>query len=294
MSNMSVTLSGSALTGLFPHLLNAPTLAALPTTVYLGRRRPRARRQALRWQNYYTPARLSLPTSVDYYTKAADVLARMYLNDREGDCVIASKYHSAGVWAANESGISLQGTDNEVHAAYQGICGPGDNGCNIADVLDYYKNRGLKFNGNVHKIDGYVAADWTNQQETQAGIFILGSGCIGINLPADWTNNSVWDITNSRIVGGHDVALVGFDTKGVYISSWGRVYLITWRAYMSKKWLEEEYFMLSPDWYARDNIAPNGIDVAALRDDLQKIGNGTIPDIDPNMQPWENILPVAN
>jgi hypothetical protein len=56
---------------------------------------------------------------------------------------------------------------------------------------------------------------------------------------------------------------------------------ITWNAFLSTRWIEELYFELAPDWYNQDNLAPNGIDVATLKKDLQMINGGNIPPIDP-------------
>src|ERR1700736_354865 len=131
-------------------------------TVKLGRIRPKSPPLVLKFNRYLKVSVTPPPTSVDYSAKAMDSLKRMYLNDQFGDCVIAGKFHAVGVWTGNESGSVVQGTDQEVLSSYHGICGPGDNGCNITDVLDYFKANGLPFNGTKHKIDGYVAIDWTH------------------------------------------------------------------------------------------------------------------------------------
>lgn len=265
---------------------------ALPTEVCLGRARPRARTAAPALEYYYNPSKVVVPDMVDYYSKADAAIRKMYLNDKYGCCVISDRFHSIGVWSANDTGIPIIGTDSEVLAAYR-IWNPGnrDNGCVITDVLDYNRDRGLKMGGQLRKIDGYVAVNWTNKLETQVALYLFGANPIGVNLPQDWLNNAIWDLTNSPIVGGHDIPVVGFNQDGVQVSSWGRIYTITWRAFVSRKFIEEQYAVLSPDWYNSDKLAPNFIDAATLRSDLTKIGNGTIPPIDPSMQSWENILP---
>src|SRR5205814_2031910 len=111
--------------------------------------------------DYYDPAKAetSLPASVDWSAKAMASISRVYLNNQYGDCVIASAYHQEGIWSGNETGTPVLGTDQEVLAMYHRICGPGDNGCNIAEVLDYTKRTGLPFNGVIKKIDAYVSVD---------------------------------------------------------------------------------------------------------------------------------------
>jgi hypothetical protein len=152
-------------------------------------------------------------------------------------------------------------------------------------VLDAMKAGGLPFNGQPHKIDGYVAVDWTNKELVKAALYIFGNLTLGINLPGDWTRNAIWDVTNSGVVGGHDVTAVGYRADGVVISSWGKLYLITWAAFTSKRWLEEVWVLLGPDWYGSDKLAPSGVNLAALQADLAKVAAGQIPTVDPGPGP---------
>ena len=267
--------------------------AGLGKHVRLGRNRPKARPKAVHLGQYLDFQKLKdnpPPDSFDWTPKALTAIKRMYLNDQEGDCVIASKYHQLGVWSANESGAdaTILASDQEVQSAYHGICGPGDNGCNITDVLDVFKARGLTASGKVYKIDDYIAIDWTNKLEVIAATLLFGGGCLGINLPAAWTqggDGSVWDVTNSRIVGGHDVPFVGYNAQGATILTWGGTRLITWPAFLSRNWLEEAYALLSPNWYAVASKSPYGIAADDLKADLAKLGGGTIPPLGPPTPP---------
>jgi hypothetical protein len=262
--------------------------------VKLGRIRPKARPNALRLAPYLKGA-TPPPPSVDYSVKAMASISQMYLNDQYGDCVIAGKGHAVGVWTANESGTAIVGTDTEIYNDYETICGRGDNGCDISAVLDYMKATGLTLAGKQYKIDGYVSVDWTNQVEVQTALYIFGTLTIGINLPNAWAqspDNGIWDVTNTRIVGGHDVTCVGYNATGVVIATWGSLRTITWAAFTSKQWIDECYAMLSPDWYAADHVAPSGIDVITLTDDLAKLGAGTIPPIDPTPDPVPTPTPT--
>lgn len=292
-----VALSGSAVGGIGRHFC-ATTIDALPQTVYLGRTRPKARPQALRLASYASQLNATgLPAKVDYYSKAAPSIARMYRNDVKGCCVITDRMHSLGIWSANDpdSGGVILATDAEVDEQYSGICGPGDRGCVITDVLDVAVSRGIKAGGKYYKIDGYVSIDWTSKDLTKAALELFGTLCVGINLPNAWTQNSIWDTTNTAIVGGHDVPGCGFgdgaavlntNSDGVVIASWGRLYLITWRAWLSTRWLEECYCPLSPNWYNSDKIAASGVTADELKADLAKLSRGILPDTpDPNVDP---------
>jgi hypothetical protein len=264
------------------------------STVKLGRIAPKSRPNVLRFATYLTGA-TPPPESVDYTVKAKASIAHMYLNDQYGDCVIAGKGHAIGVWTGNATGTPVVGTDQEIYSAYQGICGRGDNGCNIAAVLDYMKSNGLMLGGQRHKIDGYVAIDWTNEIEVKVALYLFGALTIGCSLPSAWASSGdIWDITNTRIVGGHDVTVVGYNSQGAIISTWGSLRTITWPAFTSQRWLDECYAMLSPDWYSNNNLAPSGVDVEQLKADLEKLGGGTIPPIDPNPTPNPDPNPTPN
>lgn len=294
-----------------------PTLALqLGKTVKLGRIRPKSvtfgakyiktvlpnGKEVLtpRLTCYYDPAKDQAPppAKVDYYTKASASLSRVYLNDQYGDCVIAGKYHQEGVWSANDTTQGQQptvvGTDSEVLSAYHTICGPGDHGCVITEVLDYFQKTGLTFSGVTKTIDGYVGIDWTNKLMVQVALEVFGGLTIGINLPSAWTcTNCTWDVTNTQIVGGHDVCCVGYDDTGVQIATWGGIVTITWAAFLSKNWIEECYAELAPDWYGQDKVAVNGINLTQLRADLQALASGQIPDPGPTPTPAPTITSIV-
>jgi hypothetical protein len=287
----SVRLTGSAVRGILaPQPRGGGYLAApLPEVVYLGRAQPRARKSPIQIGTYLDIgiAAASNPDTLDWYTKAKAAIDRMYLNDQEGCCVISGKYHAIGAWTANDTGNTLIVSDSRVQAMYDRLkAGPGDSGCVITDVLDYMRSTGFPDDsGALHKIDGYAAADWTNRDLVKAALWRFGTLTLGINLPGAWTNSNIWDVTNTSVVGGHDVTALGYDDRGVYISSWGRIYLITWAAFLSKRWLEEVWVLLAPDWYNADKVSPSGFAFQALQDDLSKIGGGTTPNDDPAPAP---------
>jgi hypothetical protein len=150
----------------------------------------------------------------------------------------------------------------------------------------------LPFNGQLHKIDGYLAVDHGNKQLVQVALQLFGALCLGVNLPGDWTcTNCTWGQPRQGIVGGHDVTAVGYDQTGVKVATWGGIATIVWDAFLSRRWVEECYIMLAPDWYGSDNLAPNGINVAKLREDLQKIQGGEVPDWQPDNPPGPPIPP---
>lgn len=290
MTVPTVTLTGSAAQGVHTDGENyRRAVASLPQAVRLGRKppRPEVKMRVPHLGDFLEKKVPTPPKSTNWREKAAASMARMYLNDRYGCCVISGKAHALGVWAANDpdSGGIVLADDAEISKQYFGICGPGDNGCVITDVLDVMVRQGFTAGGKSYKLDGYCAVDWTNDLLVKMALAIGGATTIGINLPAAWTSDAVWDVTTTRIVGGHDVTPIDYDDTGVYVSSWGRIYRITWPAFKSTRWLEEMYFLAAPLWYGTDKMTPAGINAEALLAALATFKGGGIPDLGPPTPP---------
>lgn len=297
MSVETVELTGEGATGLITGPQHFAALQPLPTTVRLGRLVPKSRPRTLSFGSYVD--RLSgvpLPAHVDYYTAAAVSTARVYLNDQLGCCVWSGKAHAAGVWSAGDadSGPLVLASDQEIRDQYFGVCGRGDNGCYIPSVLDYGVNPGWLFGGKRYKLKGYASVDWRSKELVQRAIAGFGALAIGFALPSAWPQSKVWDVTNTRIVGGHDVTpcgyganVLGTNADGVVVQSWGRLYLMTWAAFLSSKYLDECYVMV-PEflWTGIDGRNPLGIDLPGLLSDMAKLDQGTVPPLpDPVVPP---------
>lgn len=212
-------------------------------------------------------------------SKATSVLKRMYLNDRMGCCVISGKYHQLGFTSAVDGGPEIEVPDATIAQQYNLLkAGRGDTGCIITDVLRYYQRNGIPANGVSHKLDGWVAVNARSTDQLKAAIYLFGTVTLGVDLPQAWTSSAVWDVTNSRIVGGHDVAAVDYDDQGVYVSSWGKVYRVTWAAMTNGRYVKECYAQLHAGWTGSDRLAPSGVNDAQLKLDLDVIRNGGVPD----------------
>jgi hypothetical protein len=233
----------------------------------------------------------SLPESCNWAAKAGDVLGRMYLNDRYGCCVISSRYHQLGFWTASDTGKGVLGTDAEIYSTYQSFCGPGDNGCYMSRVNDFQQRVGIKAGGVVYKIRGAAAVDNANKELIKGAIYYGGGLSVGFSVPANWMNTpngGTWDLSNATggSVGGHEVQVYGYTKDGVLLSTWGGWRLMTWAAFTSSRWVDEVYVALSADWYGKDGIAPNGIDVKGLEEAFAAIAGGTVPPLpDPPTPP---------
>lgn len=259
----------------------------------LGAIKPKARPQALRMEAYLDWNAVLAnppPAVVDYTGKAAASLKQMYANDQWGDCVIAGKMHALGIWSGNDSdsGGVVLASEKECVDQYHAICGAGDPGCVITDVLDVMRGKGLVAGGKTYRIDGYVSVDHTNKLAVQVALYLFGSLSIGLDLPQAWYDapeGGIWDTTGTATIGGHDVTAVGYGPVGVTISTWGGLRTITWAALTSSRWIFEVYASLAPLWYGSDKLAPSGFNAKVLAEDLAKMSGGVIPDPGPPPTP---------
>jgi hypothetical protein len=251
--------------------------------------------KAVQLADFMQPVR-GPPAAVDYSPKALESIRRMYVNDQLGCCVISSLYHGLGVVSGNHGPTCLVVPDSVVRDVYRRWAYvPGqDTGCIISDVLDRQRDTGVPLaDGSIAKTDGYVVVDNTQKELVKAWVHVFGGGPIGINLPQAWTaggDGSTWDVPTGRgasVVGGHDVRVVGYTDRGVIISTWAGLRTITWAAFLKKPrnqsdWgVTECYAVLHPQWYAADNLAPNGVDVVGLRKALATRN----PNVDPITPP---------
>ncbi len=280
-----IRLVGKAILGKIVNDRHRQAVSTLSPEVRLGclPPEPEQQRKLVYLDDFYEPSArgIPLPTETNWRERAAVPLARMYMNDKLGCCVWSGKAHALGVWSANDSdaGGIVEATDNEIVTQYQGVCGPQDAGCVITRVLDYMMQNGMLAGGKRYFLDGYAAVAHTNKDLVRAVAALGGASTIGIQLPASWTKEDIWDVTSSQILGGHDVTPVDVTEEGVIVSSWGRLYTMTWRAFLSSRWVTEFYFLLSPLWYGPDKLSPSGFNEVELRKALATFKAGGLPDL---------------
>ena len=226
------------------------------------------------------------PLSLNRRHAASVALARMYLNDNLGCCVISASAHSSAC-SPGQKAASTSKPPTTRSCSSTAFWNPGtqDNGAVITDVLNYCGQTGFLMAGNRYKLDGYCAVDWTNELETQVALTVFGATSIGLDLPEAYLSADVWDVTDSPTVGGHNVLPIDFGPEGIYLSSWGRIYLMTWPAFMSRNWISESYALLAPLWYAKGGVSVYGINAAVLLGDMKAFMAGDVPDPGPGPSP---------
>lgn len=246
----------------------------------LGKKPKRTDERTFKLSRYLKMAELpAAPAAVDW-TKAVPQWG-MLMNDRLGCCVISGMMHMAMGWQANAGSGSSVPTDDEVVAAYGAIGGYAsgdastDQGCNMLDALNYWRNNGIQAGGQTSKITAFVEVDASNDAEVKAALWLFGGLFAGFSMPESAENQDRWIVPGCGLHGkgrpgswgGHCAPLASEDGLGDYQA-------ITWGELMPAAhdfvadYCEEAYAVLSPAWLEQNGQAPCGFDLAALQADL--------------------------
>ncbi len=240
----------------------------------LGKKAPRHDARTLKLATYLQS---SLPKAPDVVQWSSKVKAwGLYLNDVVGDCAVASAANLIRCWSANGQNKEDDPPEWLVLTTYAFLSGydPSDATTDVGlvelDVLKYWRQSG--FGG--YKIEAFAAVDPQRLDEVRAGIWLFGGLYVGLELPEAWeTRSDVWDVGQGQAYqrgswGGHAVPIVGYDARGVTIVTWGGTRLVTWAAW--QKYGSEAWACIAPE-FTNNGKAPNGFDLAALRQDLQAL-----------------------
>ena len=199
-------------------------------------------------------------------------------NDKVGCCVIAGAAHESILWNT-ESKKTVLYTPENVISDYSAITGYNpkdpstDKGTDMQLAASYRRKTGIiDKNGIRHRILAYLSVKPV-KQEIQESIYLFSGTGIGLIFPQSamdqFSANKPWTVVNgSKIVGGHYVACVGFDSNYVYCITWGRVQKMSWGFVL--KYSDEIITYLSTEML-KDGKSIDGFNLVQLQDSLSKL-----------------------
>lgn len=233
--------------------------------------------RTLRFSNYVTPALPAAPAQVNYGQKVSEW--PMYNNSKYGDCTCAAAGHMIENWTANAADLVTPPNETVIkfYEHFVGSPPPPDAGCNMLQVLKYWRQAGL----DSHKILAFVALEPKSQSEAMDALYLFGSIYIGVELPNFAVQGDMltvpWVVPPQGPVGdaapnpnnGHCIPAVAYDSRNLYIVTWGEVKSMSWQFYYT--YADEAFAVLSQDFIDAngDNVA--GFDLAALEADLKQL-----------------------
>jgi hypothetical protein len=250
----------------------------MPGSYKLGKHPPVVDERTLRFSKYTTPELPAPPASVDYGAKVQTW--PMYGNDKYGDCTCAAAGHMIQNWTANANGevTPANGTVLTFYEHFVGDPPPADAGCNMLQVLNYWRKTGL----DQHKINAYAAVTLKNQTEAMSALYLFGSIYIGVELPEFAVQPGEmltvpWVVPPGGPVGdaapnpnnGHCIPAVGYDADNLTIITWGEPKTMSWGFYDA--YADEAFAVLSQDFIEKSGTDLDGFDLAALEADLPQV-----------------------
>jgi hypothetical protein len=199
----------------------------------------------------------------------------MYGNDKIGDCTIAAIGHMYECWSHVVFGKDSVIRQQSILDAYCAVSGyvPGDKstdrGAVELDVLDYWRKVGVGH----HTIEAFAAVNPRDHAELRAAIYEFGGVYVGCGLPISAQRQDVWSVVRGTdgakwSWGGHAMALLDYDDRGVTFITWGGTQRATWE--WVDKYTDEAYAVLASRWVDHYR-SPTGIRLSELRRDLAAI-----------------------
>jgi hypothetical protein len=202
----------------------------------------------------------------------------MYLNDKYGDCTCAAAGHMIENWTA-AVGKEKSPSDAQILKFYEHFTTPSpENGCDMLSVLKYWRSTGLAGD----KIMAFAQLELRNLNELKDAVSIFGGCYIGVELPkfavsASDLSTVPWVVPSQGPVGdaapdpegGHCIPAVAYDSRNLYVVTWGMVKSMSWQFYTD--YADEAYAILSNDFLSK-NKTPAGFDLAQLKQDLAEVG----------------------
>jgi hypothetical protein len=217
----------------------------------------------------------SPPAEIDW---AKDILSwPMYRNNEYADCACAAAGYLIESWTT-AAGHQRRPTEQQVIELYEHFTSPGpDNGCQLLEVLKYWRKTGLAGD----KIRAFAQLEPRNVNEVKDSVAYFGGCYIGVELPKfalDASNMIAepWVVPPRGPVGnaapgqdaGHCVAAVGYDSRNLYVVTWGVLKPMSWQFYVD--YSDEAYAVLSND-FLTDRKTRAGLDLEQLERDLAVI-----------------------
>lgn len=220
----------------------------------------------------------TLPTPPGKFTSHAALVTDwgMLANDRYGSCVFAGAGHETMLWN-REASRAVPFTDSAVLSDYSAVTGfnpedPGtDQGTDMAVAASYRRKTGvIDAAGARHLVAAYLAITPGDMLALKQAVYRFAAVGVGVRFPASamdqFNAGKPWSIrSSSPIEGGHYVPAVGYDSRYIYVVTWGRVQRMTWGFY--RRYCDEALAYLSVEMMTGD-LSPEGFNLAHLQADL--------------------------
>lgn len=200
-------------------------------------------------------------------------------NDSLGDCVCAEAGHGT-IYYNQESGKLVKISTQNVVDMYSAVTGytpkdpNSDQGTDMVSAAAYRRKTGLLDESGIrHKILAYISLANGDTTQMKQAVYYFGGFGLGIQFPSSamdqFNAGKNWTVVKgSKIEGGHDIWVCGYDSKYVYLVTWGKLIKATWSFVIT--YMDEALLYLSPE-ILTNGKSPEGFDLTALQKDLSSL-----------------------
>jgi hypothetical protein len=210
----------------------------------------------------------------------------MFMNDQLGDCAIAGSIEEVRLANALR-GVTVPFNDDTAVLNYEHIAGynpddpDSDQGTDVHELYDFRRSTGIvDANGQAHKIVAYAGLTPRDFDELLVALSLFDMVGIGIEVPSyaepQFEAKQPWHVLRGlhQIEGGHYVSVAGaVDQDTVQLYTWGAVQEMKRDFY--QKFNTVAVVALTQELFNADKT-PEGLDVAALTQDLQALNTGPV------------------
>lgn len=200
-------------------------------------------------------------------------------NNFVGDCVFAGAGHETMAWNF-EAGKVVTFDDKSVLSDYSAVTGYNpndpntDQGTDMQVAASYRRKTGvIDASGKRHQVAAYLAIKTGDSTELKQAVYLFGAVGVGFQFPASamtqFNQGKPWTVVkNSPIEGGHYVSACGYDSKYVYVVTWGKIQKMGWAFF--RKYCDEAICYLSNE-FLTGGKSLEGFDITALTNDLNQL-----------------------
>lgn len=204
---------------------------------------------------------------------------QMLGNDTVGDCVFAGAGHETMAWN-NEAGHTVTFDNKSVLSDYSAVTGYNpndpntDQGTDMQVAASYRRKTGVTdASGKRHQVAAYLALTTGDKTQLKQAIYLFGAVGIGIKFPASamtqFNAGKAWTVVSgSKIEGGHYVPAIGYDSRYVYIVTWGKLQKMSWGFY--KHYSDEAIAYVSSEML-NGGVSLEGFNLSQLQADLSQL-----------------------
>ena len=208
---------------------------------------------------YIDAAKLPTPPNSASHKDLVKDWQGMLGNDKYGDCVWAGAAHETILWNT-EAKAAVEFTEKAVLGDYAAVTGfspkdpDSDQGTDVQEAASYRRKTGVvDGSGKRHKVAAYLALKPGNVTEVKQAIYLFSNVGIGIEFPdsamTQFNDGKPWTVVKgAKVEGGHYVPAVGYDSKYVYVVTWGKVQKMAWSFF--EKYCDEAVVYLSEEMLA--------------------------------------------